>query len=306
MADALLTVTSLVLVIVLGFVIAHIIKVPRGFTDMLSKIVFNITIPCAIFHAFALAQFDLWLLILAGLGLATTFIPWLIGTVIVRNEEYTRRVFMMMNISGFNIGSFVLPFAQMVFPAGSVLYVCLFDAGNALMMSGGVYAFSSAILNKGATHSERVKLALKRLFSSVPFDLYIIFIILAILHLQVPSFLVTLVEPVSNANAFLAMLMLGMMVNFSIDKTKMGQLVRLLGLRFGLSALMSVAIFFMPLPLDMSIRIIIIAILWSPIGALGPVFTMRAKGDVGLAGFANVISVIVGVAAMTVAAVMLA
>ncbi len=306
MADALLTVTSLVLVIVLGFVIAHIIKVPRGFTDMLSKIVFNITIPCAIFHAFALAQFDLWLLILAGLGLATTFISWLIGTVIVRNEEYTRRVFMMMNISGFNIGSFVLPFAQMVFPAGSVLYVCLFDAGNALMMSGGVYAFSSAILNKGATHSERVKLALKRLFSSVPFDLYIIFIILAILHLQVPSFLVTLVEPVSNANAFLAMLMLGMMVNFSIDKTKMGQLVRLLGLRFGLSALMSVAIFFMPLPLDMSIRIIIIAILWSPIGALGPVFTMRAKGDVGLAGFANVISVIVGVAAMTVAAVMLA
>ena len=306
MADALLTVTSLVLVIVLGFVIAHIIKVPRGFTDMLSKIVFNITIPCAIFHAFALAQFDLWLLILAGLGLATTFIPWLIGTVIVRNEEYTRRVFMMMNISGFNIGSFVLPFAQMVFPAGSVLYVCLFDAGNALMMSGGVYAFSSAILNKGATHSERVKLALKRLFSSVPFDLYIIFIILAILHLQVPSFLVTLVEPVSNANAFLAMLMLGMMVNFSIDKTKMGQLVRLLGLRFGLSALMSVAIFFMPLPLDMSIRIIIIAILWSPIGALGPVFTMWAKGDAGLAGFANVISVIVGVAAMTVAAVMLA
>lgn len=306
MADALLTVTSLVLVIVLGFVIAHIIKVPRGFTDMLSKIVFNITIPCAIFHAFALAQFDLWLLILAGLGLATTFIPWLIGTVIVRNEEYTRRVFMMMNISGFNIGSFVLSFAQMVFPAGSVLYVCLFDAGNALMMSGGVYAFSSAILNKGATHSERVKLALKRLFSSVPFDLYIIFIILAILHLQVPSFLVTLVEPVSNANAFLAMLMLGMMVNFSIDKTKMGQLVRLLGLRFGLSALMSVAIFFMPLPLDMSIRIIIIAILWSPIGALGPVFTMWAKGDVGLAGFANVISVIVGVAAMTVAAVMLA
>lgn len=306
MADALLTVTSLVLVIVLGFVIAHIIKVPRGFTDMLSKIVFNITIPCAIFHAFALAQFDLWLLILAGLGLATTFIPWLIGTVIVRNEEYTRRVFMMMNISGFNIGSFVLPFAQMVFPAGSVLYVCLFDAGNALMMSGGVYAFSSAILNKGATHSERVKLALKRLFSSVPFDLYIIFIILAILYLQVPSFLVTLVEPVSNANAFLAMLMLGMMVNFSIDKTKMGQLVRLLGLRFGLSALMSVAIFFMPLPLDMSIRIIIIAILWSPIGALGPVFTMWAKGDVGLAGFANVISVIVGVAAMTVAAVMLA
>lgn len=306
MADALLTVTSLVLVIVLGFVIAHIIKVPRGFTDMLSKIVFNITTPCAIFHAFALAQFDLWLLILVGLGLATTFIPWLIGTVIVRNEEYTRRVFMMMNISGFNIGSFVLPFAQMVFPAGSVLYVCLFDAGNALMMSGGVYAFSSAILNKGATHSERVKLALKRLFSSVPFDLYIIFIILAILHLQVPSFLVTLVEPVSNANAFLAMLMLGMMVNFSIDKTKMGQLVRLLGLRFGLSALMSVAIFFMPLPLDMSIRIIIIAILWSPIGALGPVFTIWAKGDVGLAGFANVISVIVGVAAMTVAAVMLA
>lgn len=304
MENALITVTSFSAIIALGFIVARTMKLPEGFTDALSKIVFRFTLPCAIFHAFASNAFDASLLVLALVGLACTFIPWLIGTLITCKEDRDHRILMMMNISGFNIGCFVLPFAQALFPASAALTVCLFDAGNALMMSGGTFAFSSAVLNKNGSHTERAVLAAKRLFSSVPFDLYLILIAVSLAGVTFPEQVIKFIEPLSNANAFLAMFMLGLMVQFHLGRGKAFQLVRLLSLRFVLSAVMSAAVFFL-LPFDLVTRTVLVALLWSPMGALGPVYTLWAKGDVGLAGFANVITILVGIAAMTAAALSL-
>ena len=60
------------------------------------------------------------------------------------------------------------------------------------------------------------------------------------------------------------------------------------------------------LPFDPVTRMVIAVLLWSPMGALGPVYTLWAKGDVGLAGFANVVTVAVGIVAMTAAAMVIA
>lgn len=305
MENALLTVSSFTAIIALGFIVARTMKLPEGFTDALSKIVFRITLPCAIFHAFASNSFDASLLLLAAVGLGCTFIPWLIGTLLTAREDRDHRVLMMMNISGFNIGCFVLPFAQALFPPSAALTVCLFDAGNALMMSGGTYAFSSAVLDKGGSHWERAMLAAKRLFSSVPFDLYCILIAISLLGITIPSQVVSFIEPISNANSFLAMFMLGLMVHFSLGKGKAGQLVRLVGLRLAFSAVMSIGALTL-LPFDSLTCAVVAALLWSPMGALGPVYTLWAKGDVGLAGFANVITIVVGIVAMTAVALSLA
>lgn len=305
MENAFLTVASFSSIIVLGFIVARTMKLPAGFTDTLSKIVFRFTLPCAIFHTFASTAFDASLLALALLGLACTFGPWLIGTLITRKEDRDHRILMMMNISGFNIGCFVLPFAQALFPAGAALTVCLFDAGNALMMSGGTYAFSSAVLDKNGSHFERAVVAAKRLFSSVPFDLYCILIIISLTGFTFPEQVVKFIEPLSNANAFLAMFMLGLMVQFNLGEGKAGQLVRLIVLRVALSACMSAAVYFL-LPVDFTTRMVLVALLWSPMGALGPVYTLWAKGDVGLAGFANVITIGIGIVAMTACALAIA
>ena len=96
MENALLTVASLTAIIALGFVVARTMELPRGFTDTLSKIVFRITLPCAIFHAFASNGFDASLLLLALVGLGCTFIPWLIGTLLTAREDRDHRILMMM------------------------------------------------------------------------------------------------------------------------------------------------------------------------------------------------------------------
>ena len=304
MENALLTVVSLSAIIVLGFVMARMFTLPTGFTDIISKIVFNITVPCAIFYAFAQAEFDPSLLMLVPLGFVCCFIPWFVATIVSWREEYERRVLLMTNISGYNIGNFVLPFAQAFFPSSTIVALCLFDAGNSIMINGGIYPFSSVILEKGKSYNERMKLALKRLFKSVPFDLYVVLVILAAAGVTIPYQLVILVEPFAHANAFLAMFLIGLMVNFSIDLNKLGQLVRLVGLRLILSTILSATVFFL-LPFDLTMRIVIASLLWAPSAGLGPVFTMWLKGDVGLAGFSNVVTVVVGVIAMTVLAVII-
>ena len=50
---------------------------------------------------------------------------------------------------------------------------------------------------------------------------------------------------------------------------------------------------------------VICVLAWAPIGSTGPLYTLWAGGDVGLAGMANAISVVAGIAIMTVLVVVL-
>ena len=48
------------------------------------------------------------------------------------------------------------------------------------------------------------------------------------------------------------------------------------------------------------IRQVLALVVFSPVSALAPIFTARCGGDIGLAGFAGSISIILSIAAMTV------
>ena len=50
------------------------------------------------------------------------------------------RAFSMLNLSGYNIGTFAMPFVAGFLPPTGFLATCLFDAGNAIMCTGGTYS----------------------------------------------------------------------------------------------------------------------------------------------------------------------
>lgn len=105
-------------------------------------------------------------------------------------------------------------------------------------------------------------------------------------------------EPMANANGFLSMFMLGLMVNFSVAHEKIYTALRLLSARALASTIMSLLAFTL-LPLGYEIRCIIVLLLWAPIGSMGPVFTLWAGGDYGLAGLANTVSILMSILVMT-------
>ena len=87
----------------------------------------------------------------------------------------------------------------------------------------------------------------KRLAKSIAFDAYIILIVLAVAEIHISDAIVQFTAPIANANSFLAMFMLGLMIRFEVDRNKLAKVARLIGLRVVVSAVASVLAFsFLP------------------------------------------------------------
>lgn len=306
MAQVLCKVFSFVLVILLGVVTARSGKLGKGADRLISKIVFNLTLPCAIIRAFESYDFNVSLLGLVGLGFAATVIPYFLSLFVYRNKPQQERIVQQLSVCGFNIGCFALAFVQAFFPAGCVVATCLFDAGNSLMGTGGTYALTQTLVlgNDDQSRGQKLKTFCKTLFSSMAFDSYIVLIAMGILGLKIPAEVITLIDPIANANAFLAMFMVGLMIRFSLTGKKVKELVRLLSWRVIFAIILSI-IALKVLPFDPEVCKVICVLAWAPIGSTGPLYTLWAGGDVGLAGMANAISVVAGIAIMTVLVVVL-
>ena len=94
------------------------------------------------------------------------------------------------------------------------------------------------------------------------------------------------------------MFMLGLMMSFSVSHERMAKVARLVGLRAAFSALLT-GIVWLALPIDGVMRALLTLLVWSPASALAPMYTQMSGGDGGLAGFANALTIILGVIAAT-------
>lgn len=298
MGDVLIKVAAFVSIIVAGYVSGRSGWLGKGTGSTISKIVFNLTLPCAVINAFGQVDFTRDLLWLILVGVAFTVGSYFVMFALTVRCPRQDRIFYLCNISGYNIGCFALPFVQAFFPPAQVVAICLFDSGNAFMMSGGIYALTSVF-----TCEERpahpVRLVIRRLLSSVTIDAYAVLIALALAGIRIPDFVVQFTAPMAGANAFLALFMLGLMTSLEITREKVGKLLGLVSARLAFNVAFTLVALFV-LPFGPAVRVVLCMGVWAPQGAMGPVFTMWCKGDHGLAGFANAISMAVSIVAMTV------
>ena len=300
MLDVILKVSAFIVIILIGAAASHSGKFGGGADKLISKIVFNLTLPCAIIRAFESSDFDFSLLWLIALGFAASATPFFASLVIYRNKTREERVLQQANVAGYNIGCFALAFIQAFFPASAAVATCLFDAGNSLMSTGGTWALMRALV-LGSDYQclkDRFKVFCHSLFSSVAFDCYVVLIFMGMLGLRLPSQVLTLIDPIANANSFLAMFMVGLMIKFTVNGKKVAELARLLIWRFGFAIALCLAALFL-LPLDASVKPVIAVLAWAPAPSMGPVYTLWGKGDKGLAGMANALTILVGVIVMT-------
>ncbi len=101
-----------------------------------------------------------------------------------------------------------------------VVYLCSFDIGNAL----------ADHVASGENHFY-IKDLFKKLFSSIPFDVYIIIFILAIFKLQIPTPILNIASTIGAGNSFLAMLMIGMMLEVKVSPHETKNIMKVIGLR---------------------------------------------------------------------------
>lgn len=259
--------------------------------QVLSKIVLKITLPGAIVYSLSGKVINPSLLVIsliallasAGYLLAVSFLN-------LRNSREVKS-FDLLNISGYNIGNFTMPFVQSFLGGTGVLAVSLFDIGNAAVCLGGAYSLA-ALVRSGEPFDIR-KIA-DKLAHSVPFMAYFIMLILGLLHISLPAPVVTFAGIISNANAFMAMLMLGVGFKLSGDGSQLKHIVKILSVRYSLALVFALACFFL-LPMELEYRQALAIVLFSPIASAAPAFTSELQDDVGLSSAINSFSILISI-----------
>lgn len=288
---------SYVLVIMLGYLLKCAGFFGKDDHRLMSKIMVNITLPCTIIQAFDGFERDAKMFIIVGIGFICAFMPILLMYLTTGRVGKRLRAYRMLNIGGYNIGCFSLPLVQAFFGNTGVVAACMFDTGNAIMMTGGAYAMTSTLLRTGGEERESVGDVLLKFVKSLPFDAYMMMIFLAALGVKIPSVVFTLTRPAGQANAFVAMLMIGMMFEPAGDRALLRETARELVWRY-LFAAASAALVFFCTPFELVVRQTLCIVCFAPLSSLAPIYTDRCHSDTALASFTNSVSIAVSLIVM--------
>lgn len=296
MQDILVRAGSFVAIILLGYFLKKIGVFKQEDFAILSKVVIRITLPAAILVSFVGKEIDPAMLAIVLLGMGGGIVYIILGFLINPKSSKEDKAFDILNLPGYNIGNFTMPFVQSFLGPTGVIVTSLFDTGNAFVCLGGAYGVASMVKDGGGFSIMRI---LKALCKSVPFLTYIIMVVITLLHIGIPEPVVEFAQIIAGANAFLAMFMIGVGFNLSGDKSQTGKIVRILAVRYGAATALALLFYFvLPFPLEIRQPLVILA--FSPIGSAVPAFTEELKGDVGLSSAINSISIIISIVIMVV------
>lgn len=288
---------SYVLLIVLGYVLKRAGFFGREDYRLMSRIMINITLPCTIVRAFSGFSRDPQMFLIVGISFVCSMLPPILMYLATPGVDTRLRAYRMINIGGYNIGCFSLPLIEAFFGSTGVVAACMFDVGNAVMMTGGAYALTSTLLKTGGETRESARDILMKFLRSAPFDTYLIVFLLMALNVQLPEAVYTLAQPAANANAFIAMLMIGMMFEPAGDRTKLTEAARELAVRYAIAAVFALACYVLT-PFDLVIRQALVVLCFAPLSSLAPIYTDRCHSDTALASFTNSVSITVSLVAM--------
>lgn len=291
MLDVLIRAGCFVAIIVLGYFLKKIGFFREEDFSVLSRITLRITLPAAIIVSFGGKEIDSSLLMLVLLAAGCGLIYLGIGYFGNLRNSKERRAFEMLNLPGYNIGTFVIPFAQSFLGPVGVIATSIFDTGNSLICLGGAYSLARMV-QEGQKFS--VKRFAQSLLRSAPFVCYVIMLTMNLARISVPGPAMSCATIIGNANAFMAMLTIGVGFKVEADREQLGTMARLLAIRYGIAAVLA-WVFYFYLPFSQEVRQTLVILVLSPISSAVPAFTGELKGNVGLSSAMNSISIVISI-----------
>lgn len=284
--------------IILGYGAKKFHLLRREDSKVLSNIIMNITLPCALVAGMNGSNIDSSILLLLVVGCLSNILLITVAKMRTRKKSELDQGMEMINTGGYNVGNFAIPFAAGFFPNDALPYLCMFDAGNSIMCLGGTFSIAKSVISK--EKGIPIKQLLKNVTSSIAFDTYVILLLLSICHLTLPPFVVEITQMIGSANSFLAMLMLGILLEFQIDKSSLQSLIRILSTRYIGSIVIGLLLYtFLPLPL-LTKEMTIIALL-SPLSNMNAIFSENIGCNKEIPAMAATISILLSTLFMIIA-----
>ena len=175
----------------------------------ISGLVMCVTLPSVVFvglNGISISGPMIWV---AGLGFLSNVLLLLYARMLtMRHADADEKAFEQLNLCGFSIGPFAIPYIQAFFPGTGLLTALIFDVGNCVMSAGGTYAVVAA-QKENTKWTEGVKLIASKLVRSGPTLAFVFMTILYLFGLTLPDAVITCAQVGASANTFLCMIMIG-------------------------------------------------------------------------------------------------
>jgi len=286
-----------ILVILIAFLLKQLKILDKRDGQTIATIIMNVTLPCALLCNASGVTINVSMLLILCLGIASNIIMLMIAYLLSKNETSLNQGYYMINCSGYNIGNFAMPFVQTFFSGMGVAYLCMFDVGNSIMCLGGTYAIAGSVASAG--DSLTLKKILKKLFSSIPFDVYILIFVLALLKIQLPDQILSIASFIGAGNGFLAMFMIGLLLEIKINPTEMKMVMQTLFIRLFFGAILMLIVYFI-IPLPILAKKIVVLAMAAPITTVSAVFSKNIGYRQDAPAIASSLSIIISIFVLTI------
>ena len=285
-----------VAILLMGYIGKKVNVFKKEHTKFLSYVISYITLPAAIINGFQNVELTPLLFVGFAIGLVSNILLLVLGQVISKNKSPRERIVYVFSTNCFNIGSFAIPFLSGFITSQGFAAICVFDISVALMCFGVNVSVANSIA--GNNGKINVKQIIKKICTSPVFITYIVLILLTLFNIQIPNLVFELTNVAGGANAFLAMLSIGILFELKLEKEKWKIVGTLLALRLGVLVIIALSIyFFIPLPED--IKLALCVILMAPCPGAAPMLTESNGGDGSVAAVINSISIPISMGLMS-------
>ena len=296
MSAILLKAGSFLLLIASGYLFKRIGLLKAADSVTLRKIMLNLTLPCALVSGVQGMQLHPSLLAPLIAGFLAGPLALAFAMFVSRKKPLTTQALYMINLSSFNIGGFLLPILSAFFPAGAVGISGIFDIGNGIYGTGGIFSFTQCHVNSDAQFSFRQ--ILRGVLHSTPLMAYLPVLILCLCGVRLPDSFFTLIQTFGNSNMFLSFFIIGLMLEIRMDPADMGEALRALALRYLMALPLALLVWI--LPIDLTVRQVLVLCMFTPFSSVSPAFcaSLGCKGE--QASIMNALSLLISLAIVVV------
>ena len=133
MGEILIKAACFVAIIILGFVLRRVGVFRESDFRVLSTITLKITLPAAIVYNFSQMTMDASMLIISVIALGCGILYMVLAFLVNLRSSRGQQAFDVLNLPGYNIGLFAMPFVSGFLGATGGVTTSLFDTGNAFV-----------------------------------------------------------------------------------------------------------------------------------------------------------------------------
>lgn len=279
-----------IFIIGLGYLLKRTQLLKESDGDAISRVIFNVTLPALIMTSFHDIVFEASLMILVVVAIVFGLLLAFIGITIFRNEPNKVKGMLVMMIPGYNIGLFAYPLVEGIWGADGIKYFGVFDIGNAFIVFGLAYLLGSFYSDDEFTLT--FKDIAKKLSNSIPLMTYFVIFLFKIVNVAIPELVLDTASIVANANMPLSLLILGLYMNFNLDKAYIRLLAKFVSVRIGVGLIFG-SLFYFFLPVEEMIRHTLLIGLILPIPLSAIPYAVEFDYDKKMVGMTSNITIVI-------------